>query len=136
MRSVFGSIRFRCCRKIYLRLCGPLLLSKLLFLRREGRHESFPKDQREVRSFIYRQRRGKESARPSHGTIAGRAAERAGIDGHERRMRRRRMRLVFPAVGRDTSRILLRSEEHTSELQSPDHLVCRLLLEKKTLPVL
>src|SRR5258708_14959640 len=33
-----------------------------------------------------------------------------------------------------------RSEEHTSELQSPDHLVCRLLLEKKktftTLPEL
>ena len=25
----------------------------------------------------------------------------------------------------------LRSEEHTSELQSPDHLVCRLQLEKK-----
>src|SRR5574344_1006287 len=31
------------------------------------------------------------------------------------------------AVGRHTGR----SEEHTSELQSPDHLVCRLLLEKK-----
>src|SRR5207244_11439625 len=31
------------------------------------------------------------------------------------------------AVGVDE----LRSEEHTSELQSPDHLVCRLLLEKK-----
>src|SRR5947208_10061758 len=30
---------------------------------------------------------------------------------------------------RDTS--TARSEEHTSELQSPDHLVCRLLLEKK-----
>src|SRR5438552_12669984 len=30
-----------------------------------------------------------------------------------------------------TSRISARSEEHTSELQSPDHLVCRLLLEKK-----
>src|SRR2546426_2484521 len=28
-------------------------------------------------------------------------------------------------------RILLRSEEHTSELQSPCNLVCRLLLEKK-----
>src|SRR5258708_9022609 len=28
-------------------------------------------------------------------------------------------------------KLLLRSEEHTSELQSPDHLVCRLLLEKK-----
>src|SRR5258708_26987942 len=27
----------------------------------------------------------------------------------------------------------VRSEEHTSELQSPDHLVCRLLLEKKTI---
>src|SRR5207244_10770516 len=31
------------------------------------------------------------------------------------------LRFRFPA----------RSEEHTSELQSPDHLVCRLLLEKK-----
>src|SRR5207244_13618703 len=30
---------------------------------------------------------------------------------------------VYQALGR--------SEEHTSELQSPDHLVCRLLLEKK-----
>src|SRR5947208_6789610 len=29
------------------------------------------------------------------------------------------------------SRARMRSEEHTSELQSPDHLVCRLLLEKK-----
>src|SRR5258708_14609031 len=27
-----------------------------------------------------------------------------------------------------------RSEEHTSELQSPDHLACRLLLEKKKGP--
>src|SRR5258708_11601855 len=27
--------------------------------------------------------------------------------------------------------VTTRSEEHTSELQSPDHLVCRLLLEKK-----
>src|SRR5258708_30726704 len=41
-------------------------------------------------------------------------------------------RKTFP----NGSRFLLttppsRSEEHTSELQSPDHLVCRLLLEKK-----
>src|SRR5258708_27588574 len=28
-------------------------------------------------------------------------------------------------------RASMRSEEHTSQLQSPDHLVCRLLLEKK-----
>src|SRR5258708_17538589 len=32
------------------------------------------------------------------------------------------------ATGNDVS---IRSEEHTSELQSPDHLVSRLLLEKK-----
>src|SRR5690348_17720134 len=30
-----------------------------------------------------------------------------------------------------TRSVVLRSEEHTSELQSPVHLVCRLLLEKK-----
>src|SRR5438552_5793200 len=35
------------------------------------------------------------------------------------------MRFVDPDGGQ------ARSEEHTSELQSPDHLVCRLLLEKK-----
>src|SRR5258708_24810413 len=29
-----------------------------------------------------------------------------------------------------------RSEEHTSELQSPDHLVCRLLLEKKKITLI
>src|SRR5258708_24114343 len=29
----------------------------------------------------------------------------------------------------------VRSEEHTSELQSPDHLVCRLLLDKKQIAV-
>src|SRR5438552_13037541 len=32
---------------------------------------------------------------------------------------------------RAQARRRVRSEEHTSELQSPDHLVCRLLLEKK-----
>src|SRR5258708_13274965 len=31
----------------------------------------------------------------------------------------------------ETTKRAKRSEEHTSELQSPDHLVCRLLLEKK-----
>src|SRR5258708_30805834 len=40
-----------------------------------------------------------------------------------------------PARGRGLLSMLTttapRSEEHTSELQSPDHLVCRLLLEKK-----
>src|SRR5438552_13088440 len=39
-------------------------------------------------------------------------------------MRIRRSSWVYPNT-------CWRSEEHTSELQSPDHLVCRLLLEKK-----
>src|SRR5690348_17557593 len=36
-----------------------------------------------------------------------------------------------PSIQNDSRRSLGRSEEHTSELQSPVHLVCRLLLEKK-----
>src|SRR5258708_27423865 len=36
-----------------------------------------------------------------------------------------------PVVRSSAWRRWKRSEEHTSELQSPDHLVCRLLLEKK-----
>src|SRR5258708_19147387 len=42
---------------------------------------------------------------------------------------RYRSRTRRPAARRRRHRA--RSEEHTSELQSPDHLVCRLLLEKK-----
>src|SRR5438876_3887833 len=40
-------------------------------------------------------------------------------------------RLTRPPGIRRRSPLGLRSEEHTSELQSPVHLVCRLLLEKK-----
>src|SRR5690348_18086227 len=36
-----------------------------------------------------------------------------------------------PEIGQLIVPIIPRSEEHTSELQSPVHLVCRLLLEKK-----
>src|SRR5258708_11489260 len=42
-----------------------------------------------------------------------------------------RRRLPYAWRFRGTARHKGRSEEHTSELQSPDHLVCRLLLEKK-----
>src|SRR5690606_41395659 len=38
-----------------------------------------------------------------------------------------------PGLG-DPAGQLLRSEEHTSELQSRENLVCRLLLEKKNTP--
>src|SRR5687767_15497901 len=49
---------------------------------------------------------------------------------HGRHMDRRVARSGSP--GRDRAR--LRSEEHTSELQSLAYLVCRLLLEKKKTP--
>src|SRR5713226_10310398 len=39
--------------------------------------------------------------------------------------------LVLLVGGMLSAGTLYRSEEHTSELQSPVHLVCRLLLEKK-----
>src|SRR5258708_29070619 len=55
---------------------------------------------------------------------------RGRLGGRIARRRRQHLRVErFPAF-----RFELpggRSEEHTSELQSPDHLVCRLLLEKK-----
>src|SRR5207244_6891811 len=45
--------------------------------------------------------------------------------------RLRTQRHAAPFHLRFRAQAALRSEEHTSELQSPDHLVCRLLLEKK-----
>src|SRR5258708_28054217 len=39
--------------------------------------------------------------------------------------------IAAPISAAVSRRPTTRSEEHTSELQSPDHLVCRLLLEKK-----
>src|SRR5205807_4929064 len=40
-------------------------------------------------------------------------------------------REMFPMCSPDGKTVFYRSEEHTSELQSPCNLVCRLLLEKK-----
>src|SRR5207244_6267661 len=70
-------------------------------------------------------------------------ARRARIASHPRRelgdFRSRGLDETRAACARAFAVLLLangggrgdRSEEHTSELQSPDHLVCRLLLEKK-----
>src|SRR3712207_8959480 len=53
----------------------------------------------------------------------------------ERRRRRRAARRQFPtALAAAASPTGFRSEEHTSELQSRQYLVCRLLLEKKRRP--
>src|SRR5258708_8508680 len=44
---------------------------------------------------------------------------------------RKRLNIVAATLEIESQCVWHRSEEHTSELQSPDHLVCRLLLEKK-----
>src|SRR5690349_23940927 len=62
----------------------------------------------------------------SHAAEAGVAGGAAGT-GRARRARRRRERRDVHDAAADA----LRSEEHTSELQSRRDLVCRLLLEKK-----
>src|SRR3712207_8229152 len=70
---------------------------------------------------------------PGRGPLLGPRGARAGPRrGHrgrgdpDRHARRRRLRGVP-----DRQRPPVRSEEHTSELQSRQYLVCRLLLEKK-----
>src|SRR5436853_5049253 len=55
---------------------------------------------------------------------------RLGADDVLDETRRAGLRFAFVAIG-DNRRRMDRSEEHTSELQSLRHLVCRLLLEKK-----
>src|SRR2546429_2274753 len=67
------------------------------------------------------------------GSAAGRAAaDRAGADRDLSALPEHAPRLERAAEHRVTDcRLTVRSEEHTSELQSRLHLVCRLLLEKK-----
>src|SRR5690348_18082094 len=71
------------------------------------------------------QRRIDQSARGEEG-IRLRSVGRAGTPG-----RARALEAAQDGVGLLVSGGSRRSEEHTSELQSPVHLVCRLLLEKK-----
>src|SRR3712207_7983191 len=81
---------------------------------------------------LFRSRRGGlAGARPGARPRQPRAAARRGarLRGPGARLRAvRRDR----GVGMSTALIEERSEEHTSELQSRQYLVCRLLLEKKT----
>src|SRR5438552_12329702 len=79
--------------------------------------------------FILVGRNDRGGLRPN---LSERIALRHRIRNHSRAFIRR----APAAAGKLWSRLPLssrydRSEEHTSELQSPDHLVCRLLLEKK-----
>src|SRR3712207_8338040 len=72
----------------------------------------------------------------------GRRPRRTAVPARRRPARRADRALVRgrkPAAGQSARRLgrrVLRSEEHTSELQSRQYLVCRLLLEKKKKPIL
>src|SRR3712207_8299958 len=59
------------------------------------------------------------------------AARGLGPGGGTRARQELREHLVDPPELRGQDPTVLRSEEHTSELQSRQYLVCRLLLEKK-----
>src|SRR5256885_5344252 len=74
--------------------------------------------------FRSKGRRGILNVQQVNGTTTQFRRERDG-DSHERRMR------PCQSCGEVGPAIFKRSEEHTSELQSPCNLVCRLLLEKK-----
>src|SRR3712207_7346734 len=83
--------------------------------------------------FRSRRRRGRELARPRHLDRAGldrRTPGRRGerVSPRERHPRRPERPLAYAVV---VAVAAARSEEHTSELQSRQYLVCRLLLEKK-----
>src|SRR5690242_21196844 len=77
---------------------------------------------RPPRSTLFPSRRSSDLllARRREQAVGKRASGVAVVDGHRARLLRR-----------VNSRHGLRSEEHTSELQSHVNLVCRLLLEKK-----
>src|SRR2546430_1596571 len=55
----------------------------------------------------------------------------SGSRGHRARLHRWPGTRLCPGLPASNSPVAVRSEEHTSELQSQSNLVCRLLLEKK-----
>src|SRR5258708_16514931 len=91
-------------------------------IRRPPRSTLFPY------TTLFRSRRARESRAHVAGRFSGGTRQRHGwsrLEAKNSRSAARRGKIVLQRV---------RSEEHTSELQSPDHLVCRLLLEKKKNP--
>src|SRR5436189_1462055 len=78
---------------------------------------------------------GKIQGQPQRGYSAGRQRQGRLFDGGRRSRWSWTLRFLRyrPAsrIGESEGSTTIRSEEHTSELQSPMYLVCRLLLEKK-----
>src|SRR3712207_8073740 len=84
---------------------------------------------------LFRSRADARRARPPR--AGGRRADRDGLA--VRAVTAVRLRRAVPLRGRRAAGRAPRagrSEEHTSELQSRQYLVCRLLLEKKQSPIL
>src|SRR5690348_18017042 len=79
---------------------------------------------RPPRSTLFPTRRSSDLEGVDRQAVAAHAGPR--LEAHEAERLRRRGVHDLPDVD-----LHARSEEHTSELQSPVHLVCRLLLEKK-----
>src|SRR5688572_31487130 len=73
---------------------------------------------------------GRASAGRRHGTFPRPSASAAIAAARARRLSAG-AGVVPGAKAGPAGRVLARSEEHTSELQSQSNLVCRLLLEKK-----
>src|SRR5258708_19274682 len=92
-------------------------------IRRPPRSTLFPY------TTLFRSRRALSHRRRRATSASSRILEQVRWDFFHRREASRRL----PRRRRQTNERArdARSEEHTSELQSPDHLVCRLLLEKK-----
>src|SRR2546427_4625047 len=84
-----------------------------------------------------RRKGGRGGARPHHGEAAADTDARAAPEGEVCVLGEPLRQAVGPAVRhegfgiREVAGAAMRSEEHTSELQSQSNLVCRLLLEKK-----
>src|SRR3712207_7543835 len=90
-----------------------------LMIRRPPRSTLFPY------TTLFRSRVRVHVEQPQHAGRAGEARARVAGD------RPRRQAVVALVVVALVERQTTRSEEHTSELQSRQYLVCRLLLEKK-----
>src|SRR5258708_25456924 len=73
------------------------------------------------------------TSRPGQQLLPRSVGRRLPLPGQRRAFWQGRRRMVKPETPAKKHYVMCdtRSEEHTSELQSPDHLVCRLLLEKK-----
>src|SRR5690606_40130932 len=105
------------------------VLSSLLLVRRPAGLTPFPY------TTLFRSKSHKQrvSSQPGPG-LAGRALRGwvGGVRGRRRRLSPLRLRRrCRTSSRRRPGGLPSRSEEHTSELQSRENLVCRLLLEKK-----